>query len=165
MIENYNEFYIKVLKEYDYIIKRRVFSLSQDYDERKDLEQEVRFFLYNRLKAYEKDKPLDFFIKDTIKHGILKVIYKTNQNKFENSFHSLEEVELSDFTNIDESEKLIEKITNKLCFRHKLIFYSLIYNIDNKNYKELSDILHMKYCTFLGGLRKIRLVAKDIWLK
>jgi len=169
---NYNDFYTAVFKKYDYFVLYEVSKLVNDYDERQDLAQSVRLFLFYRLKKYNDKTPLDFFVKNTIHFAILKCLYEIkNQQRFEDSFLTFDErlssghIVKQQPVNVMTEEKLhilLKKILPRLSMKHKIVFYSIFYNFEKKTYKELSEMIGVKYGTFLLRTNKIKKVVEEV---
>jgi len=46
--------------------------------------------------------------------------------------------------------------------KHKIVFYSIFYNFEKKTYKELSEMIGVKYGTFLLRTNKIKKVVEEV---
>jgi len=156
--EEFNIFVNNVLKSYDFLIKQTSSSISSDYDQQQDIAQYIRIFLYDRLKLYNDAISLDWFVKNTIYFSYLKFFNeKGKQVKFEDSFFNIEDYNDITYVNhLDETNKLILNIVKNLRVKDQIVFYALLYNVDNKKYYEIAEILNMNRHTFLHIVRKIR---------
>ena len=112
-------------------------------------------------------KDIDLFIKTILKAGFRRAIFDIKkQEQFERSM-----VCVSDFSWIrniqykDNIDSLIEKIVYNLSIKQKVVFYAVLFLGHLNNYKDIANIVGMKYATFLKNLKDIRFIIDNITLK
>lgn len=154
--------YEHIIQNYDKLIR----SLAQKIDQNdwEDHAQNMRLFILKYFNNYkEKLSPSDYYIKMMIFTSYRREIYDNpKQKQFENGFIRLIE-------NIDIVQKesdydyIIETIVSKIIKpKDKIVFYSIVYDTEGRNYKELAKFLNMNYMSFLSSLNKIKKIIVQL---
>lgn len=153
-----------ILKDYDPLIKKAASTFPES--EREDSAQEIRIWLFHKLKNdYEKNKlnyPLFIYIRNQIGFCLKRLYYDVRrQEGFERELISFT-MPRGKWDNIDRFDLLVDTILKQLSSFDCIIFYALLYNSKGHTYKKLSEAIHIDYMKFRGSVLRIRSLVKKI---
>lgn len=153
----------QILKDYDTLIKKASFNFPES--EREDAAQEIRIWLFEKLKEYHKYEdfyPLFVYIKNNIGFCLKRLYHDVKkQEKFERSLVPCID-NSGKWDNIDTFDPLVDYILEKLSKFDRVVFYALLYNPKAYTYKKLCETLNIDYMKFRGALLRIRALVKKI---
>lgn len=154
--------YDKLYKSYSYIVSYYANKVkTQEFD---DSVQDIWCYIYERMGNYDPFKSsFKYYFKLVVLTAFRKIIFdKKKQEVFENSFQKIK----SDVRNhiaIDNYDIIVKKIIKSLKNDKAVtVFYGILYNKDDKNYKELAKFLNIPYSTFLLQVKIIREKTKEV---
>lgn len=158
--------YSKFFKLYQPVIE---FYGSKIYgDDKHDCMQDIRIYM---LKHIERFDPLQasfrYFVYMMVRTGYRRFVYdKKRQVMFEETFDRYPEsnesfiVKIEDEDDYDEIfEETLKHLGSGLLVS---IFFSLLYNYDNKSYSQIAKIMSIEYSAFLIHKNTILSVIKRI---
>ena len=153
----------QVIKDYELLIQKAAASFPES--EREDSAQEIRIWLWYKLKEYEKykkDYPLFIYIRNQIGFCLRRLYHDVRrQEKFERDLIPFARPG-GRWDTIDRFDLLIDTILKQLDQFDRTIFYALLYNSKAYTYKKLSEALKIDYMKFRGSVLRIRNLVKKI---
>jgi len=135
-----------------------------NYYDYEDILQEIRIYVFNNLYRFSVPKSsLKYYINILIITAYRKIIFdQRKQEVFENSFCTLCE-DAGENINHNGYERLLKDIVSKLKDETLIVvFYSIVYNKEDKPYTKIAKRLNMKYQEFLGCVREIRTITYNV---
>ena len=154
--------FAELFSKYDKLIK--VLAQRADSNHWEDCAQNMRLFILKYYSNYDPNNaPEDYYIKMMIFTAYRRQVFdKTKQQRFEHDFVRLiDNMDIPEDTN--NYDYFVESIVRKIVKpKDKIVFYSILYNVDNSNYKQLAAHLHMDYMSFLNSLNKIKKAIRQL---
>lgn len=151
----------KVLIQHDHLVKRAATKFP--LQEREDIAQEIRIWLFGALENYEdvKDKyPLTTYIRNQIGFCLRRLYFDVKvQERFERSHlpYFDQGVHHDEY---DRTQDIVREIVSMLTPKDQVVLFSLIYDTKKRNYKQLSALMRLEYASFRNSVGKIKKITK-----
>jgi RNA polymerase sigma factor (sigma-70 family) len=156
------EQFVGVLKEYKRLLYKVIYLYCRDSDDRKDLEQEIIIQLWKSFKNYNQEFKMSTWIYKIALHVAISYYRKDLKRKESNEPYNETVFEIAaddDYTEQSMHEReLLYKFINKLNDLNKAI---IILHLDDKSYKEISEIIGLTETNVGTKINRIKMKLKE----